>query len=221
MKLNKRLMTVASFVEPENTVIDVGCDHAFLDIYLIEQHLAKRVIASDNKEGPLHQAKKHIQDAKLEGEIQLQLANGIEKLDADIDTLVISGMGGRNMIGICKYLPRQRKQLQTIILSPNNDVAMVRKEFVKMGYYIDHEDLVEEGNMIYPVLRFRKGRKFYTPEDYIIGPILKRTQGACFQKWNAREIKQKEMLLKIMPKKYWQRKWTLKREWKIHKKYQS
>ena len=31
---SERLLTIASFVEKNDTVLDVGCDHGYLDIYL-------------------------------------------------------------------------------------------------------------------------------------------------------------------------------------------
>lgn len=219
MKLNDRLMAVASLVSPEDSLIDVGCDHAFLDIYLAEHQMAKRIVASDNKEGPVEQAKKNIKKHHFEDKISVQLANGIELLDCDIDTIVISGMGGRNMIGIVKYLPEKMKQIKTIILSPNSDTEQVRKEFVRMGYYIDEELLVLDHKFIYPVIRFRKGKKRYRKEDYLLGPILRQNKNNLFYDWNQKEIEQKELLLKVLPSKYWQRKWQLKQELKIRKLY--
>ncbi len=217
MKLNERLSVVASFVEEKRSIIDVGCDHAFLSIYLQENKHPKKVVASDNKEGPLAIAKENIKKAKLEDKIKVTLADGIKDMDSDIDTIIISGMGGRNMVGICKYESQKMKQIQTIILSPNNDVDVVRKEFCKMGFHIDKESLVEYKNVIYPVIRFQKGRKHYTKEDYLLGPILRKEKGKLFLELNNNEVKQKELLLKVLPKGYWRRKWEIKRELKIRK----
>ena len=217
MKLNQRLSAVASLVEENQSIIDVGCDHAFLAIDLVTKKKVKKMVASDNKEGPLAHAKENIKKAHLSDRIEVQLANGIEQLDPSIDTIIISGMGGRNMIGICKYAPRKMQSIKTIILSPNNDCEVVRREFVKMGYYIDRELLVQENKIIYPVLRFKKGRKHYSTKDYLLGPCLRQEKSSLFLSWNERELKQKELLLKMLPKKYWTRKWSLKREIKIRK----
>lgn len=220
MKLNNRLLEVSQFVDNKNSVIDVGCDHALLDIYLVENHLVKKIIASDNKEGPVSQARKNVQMHKLEDKIKVQLSDGIKKMDEDTDTIVISGMGGYLMIGICKYLPDQLKQIKTIILSPNSDTETVRREFVKMGFFIDKESLVEEKGIIYPVIRFQKGKKHYSCEDYLLGPMLRCEKGSLFTKLNEREIKQKELLLSILPKNYWMKKWKIKKELKCRRTYQ-
>ena len=209
MKLNNRLAQVASFIEDDSSVIDVGCDHAFLDIYLAQNKKMKKIIASDNKEGPLAKAKENVRKAHL--------SSGIEKLDPTIDTLVISGMGGLNMVGICKYESQKMKQFSTLVLSPNNEVEFVRREFVKMGFHIDQEVLVLDKDIIYPVLRFKRGRKFYRKKEYLLGPLLMKEESPLFKKWNAKELKQKELLLNILPKSYIKRRREIKKEIKIRK----
>lgn len=218
MKLNDRLLSVASFVDKDACVIDVGCDHAFLPIYLVSNHLVKKVVASDNKEGPLVQARTNIEKMRLSSKIKVQLANGLEKLDSDIDTVIISGMGGLHMIGICKYVDDKMKQIHSLILSPNNEVKKVRKEFSKMGFYIEQETLVKDHGVIYPVLLFKRGRKRYTSEDYLLGPLLRRDQSTLFKEWNQIEIKKRETLYQLLPKKYWMKKFEIKQELKMRRK---
>ena len=100
VKINKRLETVASFIEENSKIIDVGCDHALLDIYVVNKYKNVTAIASDNKEGPLEGAKENVKKYHLEEKIKLKLGNGIETIEEDVDTIIISGMGGLNMIGI-------------------------------------------------------------------------------------------------------------------------
>ena len=158
VKLNKRLESVASLVEENSKVIDIGCDHALLGIYLTQKKNINRVIASDNKEGPLEHAKENINKYKVADKVELKLGDGIEPIEEDIDTIIISGMGGMNMVGILKYKPWLLKNIETIILSPNTDVDFVRKEICKLGYYIEDEVLVKE-RIIYPIIKFKKERK--------------------------------------------------------------
>ena len=102
MKINDRLKKIGDLVEANSFCLDVGCDHAFLDIYLVERNDNIRAIASDVKEGPLNQARKNIKKYHLEDKIECRLGDGLDTYSDDVDTIIISGLGGRGMIGIIK-----------------------------------------------------------------------------------------------------------------------
>ena len=102
MKMNQRLKKIGDLVDANSFCLDIGCDHAFLDIYLVKQDKNIQAIASDIAEGPLAQAQKNIKKEKLEGKIKLSLADGLESYQNGVDTVIISGMGGRAMISIFK-----------------------------------------------------------------------------------------------------------------------
>ena len=180
VKLNNRLLAVASLISKNASIIDIGCDHAFLSIYVAQNLEPKKVIASDIKVGPLEQAKINIQKYQVAGKIQIKLGSGIEPIEEDIDTIIISGMGGLNMIGILKYHPEKYKNVDTLILSPNSDIPEVRKEICKLGFYIEEEKLVKENHIIYLVLRFQRGKRKYQTKDYIYGPILRKRKSALW-----------------------------------------
>ena len=98
IKLSKRLQTVAHQVKCGGVAADIGCDHGFTSIYLIEQGLAKHVIAMDINEGPLERAKEHIREYGMEADIETRLSDGTAKLaPGEADTLLISGMGGPDL----------------------------------------------------------------------------------------------------------------------------
>ncbi len=216
--INERLKKVASFIEEESRIIDVGCDHAFLDIYVVTNIPGTYAIASDNKIGPLESARKNVKKYHVEDQVQIKLGNGIEPIDETIDTIVISGMGGWNMIGILKYQPYLYKNVQTIILSPNSDANHVRKEIVKLGFKIENEALIKEKNLIYPVLVFKRGKKHYSKKEYLFGPILLERKDSLLMEYLNFQRLQKEKLLKILPKNYIKRRWELKKELKLIQK---
>lgn len=217
IRLNDRLAAVFSVIDPTDQVMDVGCDHAFLAIALKEKYKDMNVVASDNKEGPLKHAKENIKKNHLEGKIELRFGNGIQVLDEKTDTVVISGMGGLNMIGIFKYEEAKRKRIRKIVLSPNSDVESVRREFMKMGYQIYREKLVRDGKFIYPVIDFRKGRVHYGKKDLLLGPVLRKEKSPLFLEWNQKEIDRISQLIKVLPKSFWQKRIRLRRNLKIHK----
>lgn len=212
VKLNKRLLLVAEKVLANSEVLDVGCDHALLDIYLIQNKLCKRAVASDIKEGPIACAKKNIQKYGLSSVIETRVGSGIQTIDENIDTIVISGMGGLNMNGILKYYPNLLKNVRRIILSPNNYVVEVREEISKLGFSLIDEDLVEDGKYIYPVLVFEKGKSSFKRREYVFGPILLQKKGPLFRKYLEEQKKAKEFIAESMPKKYFFRRYTLKRQ---------
>lgn len=218
MRINERLKLVASFVEENKNVIDVGCDHALLDIYLNINRNNIRTVASDIKEGPLEIAKNNIKKYHLEDKIEVRLGNGIDTIDDKIDTIVISGMGGLTIIGILKYKKHLLKNVDTIILSPNSEIFRTRKEITKLGYFIEDEELIEEKKQVYHVIKFKKGKKHYTKNDFVLGPILKSKKSKTFITYLRKEKESLEKLLKILPKKYLKRRNELKRELKEIKK---
>ena len=102
MKINDRLKTIGDLADANSFCLDVGCDHAFLDIYLVKRGDNINAVASDIAEGPLDQARKNIKAEKLDEKIEVRLGNGLDTYSSEVDTVIISGMGGRNMIGIFK-----------------------------------------------------------------------------------------------------------------------
>ncbi len=221
IKINERLKEVANLITENSSVMDIGCDHAFLDIYLAQNKKMKKIIASDNKEGPLKQAKENIKKYQVEDRIILKLGNGIEPIEEDIDTIIISGMGGFNIIGILKYQKERYRKVKTLILSPNHDTKEVRKEIVKLGFYIEEEKLIKENKNIYPILRFQRGKKKYHYEEYLYGPILMKRKDSLLLEYLQKEKEWKERLLSVLPKKYFFRRLELKKELKVISKVLS
>jgi len=218
MKINNRLKVIGDLVSENSTCLDIGCDHAFLDIYLVKRNVGIRAIASDVKEGPLEQAKGNIKRENLEGKIEVRLGNGLDTYTDDIDTVIISGMGGRNMIGIFKSNTKKLKKIETLILSPNNYQEDVKTYLCKTGFYIDDELLVKDSKFIYQVLVFKKGTKKYTKRQMFFGPILLIKKGELFKEYYERELKSREIMLEFLPKRYRLKRYKIQKEIKSIKK---
>lgn len=212
--LSKRLEAVASLVENNRSVIDIGCDHALLSIYIAKNKNPKKVIASDNKEGPIAGAKENVKKYKMSDKVIVKLGDGVDPIESDIDTIIIAGMGGLTTVGILKYKRDLYRNVDTIIISANTDVDFVRKEICKLGYYIEEELLVKDGNIIYPIIRFKLGKKHYKKIEYLLGPILIKKKESLFLDYLTKEKETKEKILKLLPKKYIFRRLELKKELK-------
>ena len=218
MKINERLERIGDLVEANSFCLDVGCDHALLDIYLVKKNKNIKAIASDIAEGPLEQAKQNIIRENLENEIETRLGPGLKTYSEGIDTIIISGMGERNIIGICKDSPKVLKKINTLIISPNNYQEDVKRYLCKNGFYIENEEFVRDKKFIYQIIIFKKGKKKYTNKEYFFGPVFLIKKGPLFREYYERELKTREILISILPNKYFLRKKQISKEIDMIKK---
>lgn len=218
MKINDRLKHIGDLVEANSLCLDIGCDHAFLDIYLVKQNKNIKAIASDIAEGPVKQARENIKREGLEDIIEVRLGKGLDTYSDEVNTVIIAGMGGRNMIGIFKNNMKVLKKIDTIIVSPNNYQIDVKKFLTKNGFYIDDEELVKEKKFIYQIIKFKRGRKHYTRKEFFFGPVLLKKKGNLFEEYYKREKLSREILISILPKNYRYKKFITKREIKMIEK---
>ena len=214
MKLSKRLECVSSLVDDNKSIIDIGCDHALLSIFIAINKNPKKVIASDNKSGPLVGAKENINKYKVNDKVKIKLGDGVDPIEEDIDTIIISGMGGMNIVGILKYKTYLFTQVDTIILSPNTDSDFVRREICKLGFFIEEEKLVKDNKIIYPIIKFVRGKRHYKKIEYLLGPILIKRKEELFIEYLNKEKNTKSKILEILPKKYIFKRIELKKELK-------
>ena len=95
INLDKRLLCVASFVRCGSRAADIGTDHAYIPVYLLQNGISPSAIAADLREMPLKNAGKTIAQFSLTDKIQTVLSDGLEKIDKDsCDDIIIAGMGG-------------------------------------------------------------------------------------------------------------------------------
>ncbi len=215
MKINDRLKAIGDLVDANSFCLDIGCDHAFLDIYLVKKNKNIKAVASDIAEGPVKIAKENIKREGLESKIEVRLGDGLDTYSDEIDTIIISGLGGRNMIGMFKRNMRVLKKVDTIILSPNNYQVDVKKFLTRFGFYIDDEELVRDKKYIYQIIKFKKGRKHYSKKEYFFGPVLLKKKGKIFEEYYKREKKSREILISVLPKNYRYKKFVTKKEIKM------
>ena len=101
MKLDERLSLCAQMVRDGAAVADIGTDHAYLPVYLVECGKIHKAIAADVREGPLENAKGNISKNGFDQQIKTVLSDGLEKISPDeADDIVIAGMGGELIIRI-------------------------------------------------------------------------------------------------------------------------
>ena len=141
IKLSDRLQIVYDMVPECNTVADVGCDHGYLTIALLERQKAKSAIAMDVNKGPLQSAKANVTSAGFLSQTQFRLSNGLEKLGAnEADVICICGMGGALIKRILDAGIEVARTAKAIIIEPQSEYAMLRQFLVDNHFVILDED---------------------------------------------------------------------------------
>ena len=219
MKISNRLKQIGDLVDTNSLILDIGCDHALLDIYLIKEKKIKKAIASDIAKLPLEHARENIKKYNLKDKIELRLGEGLKTYSDDIDTVILSGMGGRGIVSILKNDLDKTKRIKTIIASPNNYQEEVRKFLTKNGFIITDEELIKEKNIFYQIIKAKKGKKKYKDKELYFGPIILEKKGYLFNEYYKNEIKKKEIIIKLLPKSMFIRKYKLKKEIKLITRY--
>lgn len=180
IKLSKRLLAIANLIDDNSKVVDIGCDHGLVSIYLAMNKQNISIIASDINQNALDNAIKNINKYHLEDKIKVCLSNGLDNINDEIDTIIISGMGGHTIIDILTNNQEKLNTVNNIIIQSNNDIEYVRRKIVKLGYYISKEKLILDKNIYYTVILFTKGKKKYTNKEYYFGPILLKENSKIF-----------------------------------------
>jgi len=174
INISKRLETIAKIIlsKESNKIIDVGCDHALLDIYLLQNNDNLKIIASDNKKQPLENARKNIEKYSFLDKIDISLREGIHNIPEQVDTIVISGMGAETIIDILENEIDELKHVKRLIISSNNKYYEIRKRISSFGYFINDEKIVYEEDKYYIVMEFIKGKSKYDEKELYFGPNL-------------------------------------------------
>ena len=127
VKLSNRLLSVASFVTEGNVLADVGTDHGYIPIYLMQEGRIERAIAMDINAGPLERAKEHITQYGLETYIETRLSDGVAALTpGEADSILIAGMGGGLVLHILEEGETVCRQAKELILQPQSEIERVR-----------------------------------------------------------------------------------------------
>ena len=172
-----RLCAIAGMVTKGNRLADVGCDHGYLSIYLVEERIVPSAIAMDVRPGPLSRARENISRYGLEDYIETRLSDGLTKLEpGEGDTLVSAGRVGPLLDMILNEGAKVREGFQELILQPQSDLPHFRHFLSEIGWEIVREEMIKEDGKFYPMMkavRRESGEQFaYTEEEAWFGPLL-------------------------------------------------
>lgn len=205
--INKKLKAIASFINTQDTVVDIGCDHAYLAIYLKENKLCKNVYASDINENALNIAKHNIKEHNLD--IETILSDGFKSIhNPNIDTAVISGMGTNSILDIIGYAPQN---INKYILCSHNNLDILRKKLYEHKLYIESEIAIYEHKKYYVIMLVTKN---YQKENRL---SLKYGRSNDKEYLSYLLKKEQEVLNRIPKRKIKKRLKHLKNTWDLRK----
>jgi tRNA (adenine22-N1)-methyltransferase len=169
-----RLAALAAFVSQGARLADIGTDHAFLPINLVQSNIIVSAIAGDVHVGPYKAAKEHVEALGLESKISVRLGNGMAVLSpGEVDIVVIAGMGGQTIIEILNDNPEVTRALTRLILQPMVAASTVRRWLEENGWYLVDECLVQDDGRLYEIVVAEQGKAIICESVmYDIGPKL-------------------------------------------------
>lgn len=178
MDLSRRLAKVADLVLPAVTIADVGCDHGYLSVYLVQSKRCERVIAMDINKGPLQKARENILRYGCGDYIETRLSDGLRKLNrGEAQGCVCAGMGGPLALQILWNDRDKVKDMAQVILQPQSELWLVRRTLKKWGFVVEKEDMEFEDGKYYFMMRIRPGNNLCMDEppdekDSLFGTCL-------------------------------------------------
>ena len=163
ISLSPRLQACCDLVRIGDRVADVGCDHGYLSIYLLQNNIASRVIASDINQGPLASAIANGTKYDVTDRISFHLSAGVTDIPQDFDTMVCAGMGADTIISILDDAPWLNSGQYRLILQCQSKSALLRQHLWNNGWDIRRETAIKDGRFIYTVMEVCRGD--FIPEN--------------------------------------------------------
>lgn len=185
-----RLELIASLSKGSHTLLDVGCDHAYVLIKALTKYQVQQGIASDINDGPLKVAKQNVIKNHLEDRIQIVKSDGLKDVNISFDTVIISGMGG-NLIRDILDNSKEKIKGKKLILGPNNDQRLVRDFLMQQEFLIIDEYSIIDMGKYYEIIVAIPGLIKYEDYELEFGPILLKKKEPAFLS----HYKEKEELL--------------------------
>lgn len=197
MELSKRLQAVADLVSEGLVVADVGTDHGYIPIYLIETKKSPKAFAMDVNKGPLLRAKEHIAEHGLETRIETRLSDGVRALQkGECDCVVVAGMGGALTIKIMEEGKDIFRNLKEFVLQPQSELQKVRAYLCENAYFIAEENMVLEDGKFYPMFRVINGQsEEYQAIELCYGKLLLEQKNTVLKNFLEKEKAVKELIL--------------------------
>lgn len=174
MEVSNRIKTIAKLIKKGSNVADIGSDHGYLLIELLNNNIANKVIGIENKLGPFTNLKTNLSNIieKYPNRCKLYLSSGLKDLSNEYETVVIAGMGFSTIESIILENKDKVKFIENFIIDSHNNMYELRKFIISLGFFISDEVALIENEIYYELISFTKGNKDYSDIELRYGPIL-------------------------------------------------
>ncbi len=200
MELSKRLAALARHVPAGEAVADIGTDHAYLPVYLIQQGISPWIVAGDINRKPYEAALINVQSSGLCNSIDLRLGNGLNILKpGEASVLVVAGMGGKTICAILEQGGAVLQQMWRLVIQPMRDISMVRCWLADNGWRLADEEMVVEDRHYYVIIVAERGQEMITDRFALeVGPRLLEKKDAVLKGFLTKKVmKIKAILMEI------------------------
>ena len=202
MNIGDRLEAIGKLVPQGCVLADIGTDHAYLPVWLLEQGKIASAIAGDIAEGPCLAAKNTVSMHGMKGKVEVRLGSGLKVLQAgEADCIAIAGMGASTMMEILEADMPLAVEAKRLVLQPMAGAASLRKWLIQNGWCIVAEDLVADGRHLYEIMAVERGEsEAFSDAVLEIGPSLIEAKHPLLAKQFERQINNYKKLLANMGK---------------------
>ena len=152
LPISDRLLACAAFVRPGDRLADVGCDHGYLSIHLLQEGIIESAIASDVRKQPLMSALRNAEKYGVRDRMEFYLSDGVRSIPRDFDCMVCAGMGGDTMVSILEAAPWLKNARYRLILQCQSKTPMLRRYLSSNGFAIRKEAVLRDGRFLYTVM---------------------------------------------------------------------
>lgn len=174
MQLDSRLSAVANLVRENIKFADIGTDHAYLPVFLIENGKINNAIAADLRKGPIENARETVEAHNLTEKIELRLSDGLDNFsDGEVNEIAVAGMGGLLISQFVERTEWLKNGDIHLILQPMTHEEELRKTLFDNGFIIDSEVVAEDTDKLYIIISayYYGDATAYTDLDLIVGRL--------------------------------------------------
>lgn len=185
LPISDRLLACAAFVFPGDRIADVGCDHGYLSIHLLQEGIAANAICSDVRQQPLQSAIRNAEKYGLREKMDFYLSDGVQNIPRDFNTLICAGMGADTMVSILTAAPWLKDSKYRLILQCQSKTPMLRQYLSDEGYTITKELVLRDGRFLYTIMEviFAPEQERLTPTQCYLPTILSGDEADAYRDW--------------------------------------